>query len=346
MAQEAQGWSIGELAKVLGAEVVGDPATIVNRPVEAVSKDPHGITFAEAPKYFEALKGSGVGCAILPLGSPDLGMPALLVEHPRRAFGVVLGMYYRPIPITPGIAVSASVHPTAYVDPTANIGENVVIAPHARVEKGAQVHAGTYVGENCVVGELTVLMPNVTLVQDVRMGARCLIHSGTVLGADGFGFAFDGSKHQKIPQVGGVIIGDNVEMGANCAVDRATAGDTIVGSGCKFDNYVHIAHNCRVGQHCVIAGIAALGGSVTFGDYVVMGGGSMIKDHCSVAAGTQLGGHTLVTGTIDERGEYWGSHCLPVRKALRTQIIERQLPELVERIKTLEAEVKRLMEDA
>lgn len=342
MATEAVGWTLEEIAQVLGGTVRGDGTGRICRPVPAGSTDPQGITFAEAPKFFALIQGSGVGCALVDATSPELDVPTIEVVSPRKAFGMVLAMFQRPLPIAPGVHPTAVIDDTASIDPSASIGAYVVIGPNCSVARGAQIHAHCTLGDSCSVGELTILMPGVHVIQDVQIGARCLIHSGTVLGADGFGFSFEGGKHNKIPQVGGVIIGDNVEMGANCAVDRATSGNTVVGSGCKFDNYVHVGHNCQIGQHCVAAGVAAFGGSVTVGDYVVIGGGSMLKDHITVASGTQFGGHTLVTSTISERGEFWGHLCLPVRKALKTQIIERQLPELLDRIRELESEVKKL----
>lgn len=318
MAENLSGWTLGELAQILGARLEGDPAVVVVRPVEAGSSDPQGITFAEGPKFYERVRGSNVGVVILSEEAPDLGLPTLRLANPRVAFGQVLNMAQAACPVAVGV------HPSAVVDPSATIH------PGARI--GAQVS----VGPRCVVGEGTILFPNVTLVQDVVIGAHCQIHSGAVIGAPGFGYAFDGRHHQPIPQVGGVIIEDRVDIGANTCIDRATAGNTVIGEGTKIDNLCQIAHNVRIGQNTVIAGICALAGSVTIGNYVVVGGQTSFKDHVTVADGVQIGGRTDVASDITERGAYWGPQQLPIKTALRVSALMKRLPELFERLKELE----------
>ncbi|MCE9559701.1 MAG: UDP-3-O-(3-hydroxymyristoyl)glucosamine N-acyltransferase, partial [Armatimonadetes bacterium] len=231
MAAEQSSWTLGELAQILGAELVGPAEAVILRPVGAGTNDPSGITFAESDRYFPKIIGSGVGACLVPLGTGNLGVPLLRVRSPRAAFGMMLGLAARPLTLPPGVHPTAQIDPTAQVDKTAKIGAFCVVGAEATIGAGSEIHSGCFVGDRCVVGEHTTLKPGVTLVKDVMMGMACLIHSGAVLGAPGFGFAFDGKKHMHIPQVGGVLLGDFVEIGANTCVDRATVGNTEIGTG-------------------------------------------------------------------------------------------------------------------
>ncbi len=328
--------TLGELATLLGGELRGPADLEITRPVEAGNPDPHGITFGEKEAFLAKIRGSGVGAALVPMDDSDLDVPTIRLAHPRAAFGRVLAMFDRPLPLGRGIHSSAVIEPGASVASDARIGPGVVIQAGATVGSGAVIHALSFIGEGCSVGADTVIYPRVVLVQDVRVGERCIIHSGAVLGADGFGFAWDGSAHRKVPQVGGVLIGDDVEIGANTTIDRATCGDTVIGSGTKIDNLVQIAHNAKVGHHTVIAACVAMAGSSSVGNGVVVAGQAAITDHASVADGSVLGGRTGVTKDITIAGEYWGTPAIPVKEELRRLASIRSIPELQKRIAALE----------
>ena len=198
---------------------------------------------------------------------------------------------------------SASVHPTA------EIGPNVTIAAGARVGAGVRIAAGCSLGTDIAIGDHTVLHPNVTLYHRVTIGSRCILHSGAVIGADGFGFEMAGGQYHKVPQVGTVLIGDDVEIGANTCIDRATLGETVIGDGTKLDNMVHIAHNCRIGRHVVIAAQTGLAGGVTIGDYAVVGGQVGVGDKARIESGAIIGsGAGILT--------VWGTPARPLRRYL------------------------------
>lgn len=311
------------------------------RPVPAGSDDSGGITFAESEKYLSLVEASGVGAVIVPPGTLT-SKPCLIHPHPRGAFGTVLGLFHRRLDLAPGVSPRAQVDPSAEIAPDASIGAFAFIGPGSRVGAHSRVHPFAYVGEDCRVGADCELYPRSVLVQDVTLGNRVTIHPGAVLGTDGFGFVWDGERRVKVPQVGGVIVEDDVEIGANTCVDRATCGDTIIRKGTKLDNLIQIAHNCEIGEHTVIAALTGISGSVQVGDRVIMGGQVAVADHVSIASDAVLAGRTGVMGTVESGGEYFGTPATPAREALRLLALQRKLPELLSRIKALEAEIAKL----
>lgn len=339
MAQRHANWTLASLAQLIGGVADGPLDLVLHRPVPAGSDDPHGITFAESEKYLAMVESSGVGAVILTRDC-SIGRPSIHVDNPRLAFGMVLAMFRRPLTIEPGIHTTAVVSPNAKVDPTAAIGPFAVIADYAEVSARARVHAHCYVGEYCTVGEDAELGPRVTLVQDVAIGARSIIYSGAVLGADGFGFFWDGSKRTKVPQVGGVVVGEDVEIGANVTIDRATCGDTIIENGVKLDNLIQIGHNVTIGEHTVIAGLTGISGSVTVGKRVTMGGQVAVNDHTEIGDDVVLAGRTGVMRSVLEPGEYFGTPATPAKPALRLLALQRRLPEIIERLEKLERDEK------
>lgn len=344
MDSNANGWTLAELAQAVGGDLDGPADHWVSRPVPADSSEVEGIAFAESGKYLEAAVNGPVGALIVTRDADTKGKPAIRSSHPRMAFARLLAMAQRPIPINDGVHPLAEIHAKAWVDSTAHIGPFVVIEKNARIGARCRIHAGAYIGENCEVGEDVQIFPNVVLVQDVKVGARSILHAGCVIGADGFGFAWDGKRRQKIPQVGGVILGSDVEIGASACVDRATCGDTKIGDGTKLDNLVQFGHNSKIGEHGVIAGHTSVAGSVEIGDRAVIGGQSAIKEHLTLGNDVMLGGRTGVMQDILENGEYFGLPAVPVRDAMRQMAALQRLPDLVKRIKKLELELAQLKE--
>ncbi|MBL8060375.1 MAG: UDP-3-O-(3-hydroxymyristoyl)glucosamine N-acyltransferase [Chthonomonas sp.] len=342
MDPKAEGWTLGELAQLVGGRLEGPAHFRVSRPVRADSNDPNGIAFAENQAFADA--AAGVGALIVSDEIDAHGRPAIRVTQPRLAFGRLLHFAHRPIPIMEGIHPAAQIDPRAWVDQTASIGPFVVIEKDARVGARAKVHAGAYIGEACVVGEDTIVYPGVVLMQDVRIGDRCILHANCVLGADGFGFVWDGKQRVKVPQVGGVVLGDDVEVGAGTCIDRSTCGETVVGDGTKLDNMVQVAHNVTIGTSVVIAAHTSIAGSVRVGNRVVMGGQTAIADHRSVGDDIMLGGRTGVMQDLTKSGEYFGLPAQDVRESLRQMLAIKELPALLKRVKALEAQVAQ-MED-
>ncbi len=344
METKVHGWTLGEVAAMVGGELKGPADLRITRVVPAGYDDPAGVTFAENEKYLAKCLASNVGAVIVKKGHGAVDRPAIYVDSPRAAFAYLLSRFARPLPLDPGV------HPTAIVSPRASVDASAAIGAYAFVESGAVIGADcriypfAYVGDSCVLGKGCIVFPHAVLYQDVKMGARCVVHSGAVLGADGFGFVWDGAKQMKVPQIGGVIFGDEVEVGANTCVDRATCGETLVGRGTKLDNLVQIGHNVTVGEDTVLAAHVGVGGSTSIGDRVSIGGAAAVTDHVSIADGVVIGGKSGVFRNIEEPGEYLGLPPLPIVSAMRVMALQARLPELFRRLKQLEEEVEALRE--
>lgn len=335
MESGASGWTLDELAELVGGSVDGPSTLRIVRPVPSGSDDPEGIAFAESESHLARVERSGVG-AVFAVPDIPCRKPCIRVANPRAAFGRMLQLADSPIPIADGI------HPTAVVDPEAEVAPSARVGPYAVIERGARIGAGVriypfaYIGEACMIGEDAVVLPHAVLVRNVSVGARGVIHSGVVLGAEGFGFVWDGEKRVKVPQVGGVTLGDDVEVGANTTIDRATAGRTVVRAGTKVDNLVQIAHNVEIGEHGVIAAQTGISGSVVIGDRVTMAGQCAVSDHVTIASDTTFGGRSGITNDVKEKGVYFGLPARPIKEAMRIMAAVARLPDLVHRLRRLE----------
>lgn len=338
-------WTLSELAGLLGATLVGDGARQVSRPVPAGTADPEGVTFADSAKYLAKALAVPIGAVIVRPGTETGDVPRLESAQPRLAFGALLGLAQRRWPVANGVHPTAVVAVGSSVDPAASVGPYCVVSEGATVAAGAVLRAFVFVGPGCRVGERTVLEPHAVLLQDVSVGADCRVLPGAVLGADGFGFAWDGSRHAKVPQAGGVVIGDCVEIGSNACVDRASCGETEVAQGVKLDNLVQVAHNVKIGAHTVVASQTGFSGSSSIGEGCVIGGQVGVGDHVSVAPGSSFGGQTGVSSDIDEPGQFFGTPARPVGLALRVAAAQTELPDLLKRVRALEAELERLQRD-
>lgn len=343
MAQELSLRTLGELARLLDADLQGPVDLPIVRPVPAGDDDPTGIAFAEDEPYVERALTSAVGAVILPREHPPVDKPSLRVDDPRAAFGRLLALAARDLALPVGVHPSAVIDPSAEIDATAAVGACAVVAEDAVIGPSARIGPLTYVGPRCRIGAECVIYPHAVLVQDVTLGRRSIVHAGAVIGSDGFGFVPVQGKRLKVPQAGGVSIGDDVEIGANTCIDRATCGDTKIGDGSKIDNLVQVAHNVAIGRDAVLAGQVGLSGSVRIGDRVVLGGQVGISHQVEVGADVSLGGQSGVLQDLTEPGEYLGVPAMPLRDALRGMAVARRLPELLKRITDLEREVDRLM---
>lgn len=339
MEKTTKPWTLGDVAAWVGGSLVGDAALPISGPAPSDGDDPTGITFAENEAYLAKAEASPAAAILVKTGTETV-KPRIEVESPRMAFGALLTRAARPLPLNSGI------HATAVVDPSATVEEGAQVGPYAVVERGAFIGAGAriypfcYIGENCQVGARSVLAPHVVLAQDVHVGEGAVIHPGAVLGADGFGFVWTGAAHFKVPQIGRVELGDNVEVGANTTIDRATVGATRVGSGTKIDNLVQVGHNVSIGKDGAIAAQTGIAGSAKIGDRVIMGGSCGLNDHVTVGDDITLGGRTGVAQDITEPGQYFGTPAQPVREALRVLMHVTKLPQLAQRIRELEKAIK------
>jgi UDP-3-O-[3-hydroxymyristoyl] glucosamine N-acyltransferase len=274
----------------------------------------------------------------------DLSAALLQVDHPQQALIVLLGLFHPEPRAEPGVHPTACVAGGARVDRSASVGPLAVVEAEAVIGPRSRVGALSFVGRGAELGEDVRLHPHVVIREDVRIGNRVIVHSGAVLGADGFGYAFDGQAHRKIPQVGGLRIEDDVEIGANTAIDRATLGETIVRRGTKIDNLVQIGHNCDVGEDVILISQVGIAGSSRVGNRAMLAGQVGVADHVTIGAGAILTAKSGVPNDVPA-GEVWsGIPSRPTSEQKRIWAGESQLPELIKRVRALEKRLRELEE--
>ena len=342
MADAGRRYTLGQLAQALGAVLEGDAQRVVTGVASLDRAGPDEISFVTNRKYLALAKSSRAGALLVPADVQDLSGPLLRTPSPRTALISLLNLFHPAPPLSPGVHPSALVARESQVHPDASVGAFAVIEPRAVVGARARVFPLVYVGEGAEIGEDSTLYPHVVVRDGVRIGRRVIVHAGAVLGADGFGFVFDGSVHQKIPQVGGLVVEDDVEIGANTTIDRATLGETVVRHGTKIDNLVQIGHNVEVGKHSILAAQVGLGGSSRVGRGVVLGGQVGVADHVTIGDGAVLGAQTGVSQDVAAGEKLFGTWGRPMREARRIWLAEAELPELVRRLRALERRLERL----
>jgi UDP-3-O-[3-hydroxymyristoyl] glucosamine N-acyltransferase len=308
--------TLGELAVRFGLVLRGDPDARVSHVGTLEGADASSVSFLANPKYRRYLRDTRAGAVVLdPRLADECPVPALLAKNPYAAYARIAAVLHPPRAATRGVHPSAVVDPQATVDATAFVGPQCVIAAGARIGPRAVVGPSCVVMEDVSVGADTRLVAKVTLCPSVVLGERCVIHPGVVIGADGFGLAPDRGEWIKVPQVGGVRIGDDVEIGANTTVDRGAIEDTVIEDGVKLDNQIQIAHNVRVGAHTVVAGCSGVSGSTTIGQRCMIGGQVGIAGHLTICDDVVLTGRSFVSSSIRQPGTY--SSGLPVEEASR-----------------------------
>jgi len=310
---------VRELAEWLGATFEGDGEREVARAAQLETAGAGDLAFVENRKAAKLADVSAAGCLIVPLDFPNPGSRTLIrAAETRAAFVRAVSRLHPPPPVEAGIHPSAQIDETAEIGMGAVVGPNVTIGAHTIIGSGCRIGAACAIGSRVTLGQDSVLYAHVTLYDDVDIGARAILHSGSVIGADGFGFFMAGDRYEKFPQIGRVSIGDDVEIGANSCVDRAALGVTWIGEGTKLDNMVHIAHNCRIGKHVVIAAQTGISGGVIVEDYVVIGGQVGIGDKVRIEAHAVLGsGSGVLTSKIVRAGQVvWGTPARPIREYL------------------------------
>ena len=332
--------TLQEIAELVGGRLdsAADPALRI-RGVAALAEAGAGdITFFGNARYLPALKRSAGSAVLVPAEFCEAVPPALVrVENPSLAFSQVVARFAPdPIRYAPGV------HPTAVVGEGVELGEGVSLQPFVVVEDGARIGAGTvigshgHVGKSAVVGRDCQFAPRVTVGHGCRVGDRVILHSGVVLGSDGFGFEFSGGRHVKIPQIGIVQVDNDVEIGANTTVDRARFGRTWIGEGTKIDNLVQIAHNVTIGKHCLIVSQAGISGSTRLGNYVTVAGQSGIVGHIEIADGAIIAAQSGVSKGVAAKEVVWGTPAMPMQEAKELNAWIRRLPKLGDRLKRLE----------
>jgi UDP-3-O-[3-hydroxymyristoyl] glucosamine N-acyltransferase len=330
--------SLGELAVRHGLELHGDPDVRVARVGTLQAAGPDAVSFLANPQYRKYLGSTRAGAVVVEAAMvPECGVPALVSANPYATYARIAADLHPAPQFTPGIS------PAAVVADGAEVAADAGIAPGAVIEAGARIGAGTWIGPNCVVGAGAVVGPHsrlvasVTLCHGVRLGARVLVHPGAVIGADGFGIAREPEGWIKVPQVGSVEIGDDVEIGANTTIDRGAIDDTVIGAGVKLDNQIQVGHNVRIGAHTVVAGCAGISGSTVIGRNCMIAGAVGIAGHLEIVDGVVITGLSMVSHSILKPGVYSGA--LPLDEAARWRRNAarfRQLDALAKRVKRLE----------
>ena len=328
--------TLREIVAALGGEALGEVAAPLTGVGTLDSAGPAQIAFLANPKYRGRVAATRAGALILGTADRDASsLPRIITGNPYAYYARTVALFHPEAPAQPGIHPFAQVDASASVDADAEIGPFVVIGANARVGKGARLGAHCVLGEGASVGDHTTLHPRVTVYHGCSIGSRCVVHSGVVIGADGFGMARDGDRWVKIPQVGRVRIGDDVEIGANTTIDRGALDDTVIEEGVKLDNQIQVGHNCVIGAHTVVAGCTGISGSVTIGRDCMIGGGVGIVGHLAICDRVTVSGFTLVTKSITQPGTYTGAvPFMPHADWLRNAAHLRRLDDIVKGMRT------------
>jgi len=336
-------YRVRELADLVAGTVEGDGERFITGIAPVDRAGPDQITFVVNERYAEKLDPGRVGACLVPLSGPRYeGLGAFIrVDNPEMALTEVLDLFH------PGLEPEPAVHPTAQMGRGVKLGEGVWIGPFVTIDDGATIgarsHIGphSHVGADAVIGEDCRIADSCSVLRAVRMGGRVRLHSGVRVGVDGFGYALGPEGLKRIPHVGGCVIEDDVEIGANSTVDRGSLGDTLIGAGTKIDNLVHIGHNVTIGMNCVIVAQVGVAGSSRIGDGVQLGGQAGIAGHLSIGSGARVAAQAGVIGNVPAGAEYSGYPARPHREALRASAQASRMTELRRRVAELERRLDR-----
>ncbi len=339
-------FTVLELASLCGGEPHGGTARIIITGANTLDEaNENEISFAENQKALSAASRSKAGCVLVPQDFNGTTSGAVIrTRNPRTAFARILEHLY------PSRAQRSGVHPTAVISrsailhPDCAIGPYVTVGDNTQIGDGCCIGAGCRIGADVVIGPATTLHPNVSIYDRVVIGSRVILHGGCVIGADGFGYTFSDGRFEKFPQVGTVEIGDDVELGANCCVDRAALGVTRIGQGSKLDNLVHVGHNCTIGKHVVVAAQTGFSGSVTVGDYAMIGGQTGIGEKARIDARSVVGGKAgiLTSQHVTAAEPVWGIPARPLKQHLRGLAHVSKLPKTEGELKELKKRLNEL----
>jgi UDP-3-O-[3-hydroxymyristoyl] glucosamine N-acyltransferase len=339
--------TLKEIAELIDGKIFGDENLIIENISKIEDSQKGDLTFLYLPayeKFFLSTKASAI------LVKPGFNksrndISYIEVKNPNSAFFLIIEKYFKPAFNLKGISTSASVDSTAILGDNVSLGFNVVVSAECKIGNNVKIFHNTVLMENVEIGDDTLLFSNVSIREDCKIGKRVIIHSGTVIGSDGFGYEVDNNGvYHKIPQVGNVKIEDDVEIGSNVSIDRATMGSTIVKKGVKIDNLVQVAHNVVVGENTVLVAQSGISGSTKLGKNCILAGQAGLVGHIELGDGVIINAQSGVTKSISKPGQYRGSPVQEFKKALRIESLVRSLPEYVEKIKILEEEIKKIKE--
>lgn len=338
-------FTVAEISAIVSPQAIRGATVESIRGIAALSDASAGdLSFLGNSKYKNDVATTRASVVLLPvdyLGEPATGQVFLFVDNPSLALARICArieqaLWPRPEP---------GIHPTAVIDPAAQVAASATIGPFCVIEAGAKIgervhlQARAFIGRHAVIGDDSWLMAGVTIATECVVGQRVRMHPGVVIGADGFGYEFARGRHEKVPQIGNVVIGDDVEIGANSTIDRARFSHTLIGEGTKIDNLVQVGHNVVVGKHCMLCALVGIAGSTVLEDYVVMGGQSGSGGHLRIGKGAKVGGQAGVTGHIEAGETVNGTPALNYSLERRLVVLQRRLPDLFKRVDTLEAQL-------
>jgi UDP-3-O-[3-hydroxymyristoyl] glucosamine N-acyltransferase len=339
-------FTLSHIATLLGCPAPSHPNLAITGMAtlaEAVETD---ISYLGSDAYLKDFATTKAAAVIVKRGMklpPGPTKPLLIVDNADLAQVKILELLAPPIPRPKvGLAPSARVAPSAVLEESVAVGPNVTIGERTTIGRGTVIHPGVVIGDDVIIGEQCEFFPNVVIRERITIGSRVIIHAGSVLGSDGFGYRWDGQRHAKIPQIGTVIVEDDVEIGSCVCVDRAKFSSTRIGRGTKIDNLVQVAHNCQIGPHCIIVGQAGLAGSAKLGTGVVLGGQSAVRDHVTMGDASMAAARSGVAEDVDPKAVVSGMPALPHRQSLREQAALRRLPDLMVTVRKLEEEIEKL----
>lgn len=336
--------SLSEIAKLVQGVVIGDDSIKISSLSSIDNVTPGTLIFADSPANLKLAEASEAAAILVNQQTTVSDKPLIQVAHPFKAF-ITLINHFNPAPkVTPGV------HPTAVIGEGVHLGENVFIGPYVVIDAGSSIGNNTvlkghiHIGRNVIVGDHTTIHPHVTVYDQCKIGSRVTIHASTVVGSDGFGYTFIDGKHLKVPHVGHVVIHDDVEIGANTAVDRATMGATVIGEGTKIDNLVQVAHSVKLGKHNILCAFTGIAGSSTTGNHVVLAANVGVADHVTIGDRAVLGARTGVAPNklLKEDTVYFGSPARPKEIALQHELAVNRIPLIRKNIKTLTEQVAAL----
>lgn len=339
--------SLREIAEQLGGEVLGDAQMVVSRMASLASAGPGDLSFLANAKYRALLDTTAAAAVVVGQAERDLtSLPRIVTDNPYAYFARVSSLLNPVESVEPGVHAAAVVHPSAQVPATAAIAANCHIGRNVRLGAGVVIGPGCCIGDDVSIGDESCLHANVTIYAGCELGRNCVLSSGVVIGADGFGYAEDGGRWVKIPQVGRVLLGDDVEIGANTTIDRGALDDTVIEEGVKVDNLVQIGHNCRIGAHTVIAGCAGIAGSARIGRHCRIGGAAMILGHLDIADGVTISPGSMITRSLGKVDTY--TALMPFQSHgewLKTAAHLRHLDGMARRLAALEKELDGLKKE-
>jgi UDP-3-O-[3-hydroxymyristoyl] glucosamine N-acyltransferase len=336
--------TLAQLAQRVGGRTIGESSIEIARIAAIDEAGADSLTFATTPAYLQAALQSRAGGILvdesLLADAGDLRKPIVAVSNARVALMQLLRAFDRPRKRGPFVHPAAAVDPTVQLGADVYVGANVVIGPRSRVGDRSVIDAGAYIGEDVRVGADALLYAHASVMDACMLGDRVIVHPGAVIGSDGFGYVFVDGRFERIPQVGNVVLGNDVEIGANTCIDRAQTGSTQIGNGTKIDNLCQIGHNCRIGEHTGMAALCGLAGSTIVGDYVLVGGQAGFKGHITIGSRVKIGAGAKVWGDIPDDAFVSGTPARPHQEDLRREVMVRGLPKLLARVDALEKKLR------